>query len=399
MKASIFAISQILFLVASLVQANENKTFDFQLVVTRQDRQMDWWYKIPYRLPPLISVCREVTTGESFLVFPTFINEALEQEAAHVTWSIQSYRPDGEISQSIPDIVGLSGKLDPKGVKISQGLVSMTFKPEDAFGDYRLEVTATDHVANKAVTVVAHISHVPFEMEPENKDFQKWFIEYPVNPRPRDALYHLTHPLHPFIGEKGRVNPSIWLLKTIYENNPFLIEPTVAFYKDKASKKQKQDMLFLFHLLGSVDKLHVERGLQAHVESLEKICIPDPYAEIRSGEQLDLLWSEYFATGSVKPIEHFISALDLGSYAGTLEKIKSGELNKEDPVVIEAARANAIFNAAMWSLQSNCLQSRLLFHYCIGLYETKELSDMQKSCLGIILNAVSKKLQEANASS
>jgi hypothetical protein len=377
-----------------IAHAEKENSFRFHVAVTQQDHEMDWWNRIPYRLPPLFSACEQVTTGESFQVLPTFLHFGLENDEANITWSIVVTRPDGEISQSITDLVGLKGEVNSSGIVLSLDRISMVMTEENPYGDYQLEITAVDHILNEQDTVKIPIAHIPFEYKPDETDFKKWFFEYPIHPRPRDALYHLTHLIRPTIGKNGRINHGIWLFKTIYENNPFLIKPTVEFYKSKASKSQKKEILFLFHLLGSIDALPVEKKLLSYVENLDTIEFANPYDEITTGDQLDMLWAEYFATGRIRPIQHFLTALDLGVYAGTLEKVKSGELNKKDPVVMEAARANAVFDAAMWSLQSNCLQSRLLFHYCIGLYETKELSDMQKSCLASILNTVTQKLKK-----
>ena len=48
----------------------------------------------------------------------------------------------------------------------------------------------------------------------------------------------------------------------------------------------------------------------------------------------------------------------------------------------------AVFQSAIWSITSNCKQSSLVFHYCVGLHESDQLNDTEKGYLGAILQAI-----------
>ena len=133
-----------------------------------------------------------------------------------------------------------------------------------------------------------------------------------------------------------------------------------------------------FYLIKQTEELPLTKELKDYCSTLNKIEIPDPYSDIKNADQLDMLWADFFATGRIKPIRQIISSFKLSKFAGTLEKVKNKQLDVTSEKVKQQAMLEAIFSSAIWSLGSNCRQSNLLFQYCIGLYQTKELNDIHK---------------------
>jgi hypothetical protein len=84
----------------------------------------------------------------------------------------------------------------------------------------------------------------------------------------------------------------------------------------------------------------------------------DIYREpITSAHHLDWLWRDYLINGQLRAIEKITTALKLSEYSGALKKAK--EIRTSRPLTQkekQAALFDAIFSAAMWSLESNAKQ-------------------------------------------
>ena len=89
-----------------------------------------------------------------------------------------------------------------------------------------------------------------------------------------------------------------------------------------------------------------------------------------------------------------MTALNLSAHSGTIEKFKSGELENSGETRSKIHK-DAVFQSALWSIMSNCRQSELLFQYCVGLYESKELNEIEKRYLGMMLRKVSEENQKS----
>ena len=79
--------------------------------------------------------------------------------------------------------------------------------------------------------------------------------------------------------------------------------------------------------------------------------------QIVTPQHLDWLWQDYLVNGQIKAIEKLTSALELGVYAGALKKAQS--IRGTRPLTDsekQAAVRDAVFSAAMWSLESNAKQ-------------------------------------------
>jgi hypothetical protein len=375
----------------------EKKDFDFFLILTQQDLEMDWWYEIPSQFGPQTSPISEVSKEEIFNIIPIFSNYGITSgNESAISYDMEIIKPDGTVDESLKDLTGYKGPLrfeNPGQASYllpSLDKIGVSFDPEDPYGEYTVNVTAYDHIKNQKVIRSQKLTLKQFEIDAmKNSSMMDWYFTYPVHPRPSLALSAFLNPPMPYIDNNGKpLWSALWLFKYIFSENEFLMSHTVEFYKTKATKQQQKDIILLFHLLNKIDALPINDELKKYSTGLKKINFPDPYQEITSGDQLDMLWAEFFATSRVKPIRRILTALNLSPNAGMLDKLKSGKLQKSDEV-IKQATLDAVFQSAIWSIKSNCKQSPLLFQYCVGLYESDKLNKTEKGFLGAILNDVS----------
>ncbi len=378
----------------AVAESAEN-SFDFMLAITRQDMKMDWWFSVPPQFGPVVSSINEVTKGENFKILPIFSNYGTASgNEVDISFDVEIVRPDGSINVSKKNLAGFQGQASGEHLLPSKNILVVSCDSGDPFGEYTINVSANDHIRNQNVKKSRKITLKKFS-EIESEDItEKWFLSYPAQPRPASALAAFVNVPRPLLDEKGHALWSgLWMFKIIYSENDFLIPHTIAFYKNKATEKQRKDIILLFHLLGKTGLLSIGKEHKDYLLDVIRIIVPDPYKKIETGDQLDMLWAEFFATSRIKPIRQILTALNLSAHIGTLEKIKSGELKKTDDV-LKKAMSEAVFQSAIWSIMSNCKQFPLVFHYCVGLYESGRLNDTEKGYMGAILQSVSQENQK-----
>ena len=376
------------FLLSSAVFA---EPFNCMVALTRQDPSLDWWYAVPQEFTPQLSQVSTVAKGEYFCIIPMFRNYTTDSnQEARISFDIEVIRPDASIDVSLDQCDGHQGRATPPLLLPSQAVLNLCFDPEDPYGEYKINVTAIDHVAGRthiqSETIVLEKFTQVQMTEVEREDL---FWGYATAPDPAKALSAYLQTEQSFFNEEGEpIWSAIWFFKTIFENNEYLIPHLLNEYAS-ASRKQKRDIILVMALLDQLDRLPRMSGeLKSFQRLMEAGRIPNPYDEITTGKQLDMLWAEFFATGTVKPIRQIVSSLTLVEHVGTIDKIKSGELDAETLEVYRTGILESVFQSALWSLRSNCKQSPLVFHYCMGILHSEDLDKPAQSCLSMLLQSI-----------
>ena len=365
--------------------------FEFMLVPTLQDPSLDWWYAVPEPFSPKLSRISSVAKGEYFNIVPFFKNVATNSSGnAQITYDIEIRRPDGSVDEAMLSCAGYSGQASPAHLLAARAVLRLCFDPEDPYGEYTINATAYDHVANQTNRQTIKIQQKPFRLETlSEKERESLFFNYATAPDPSRALAAFLQTKHEFLDEKSEpVWSAIWFFKTIFENNDFLIPHLLAAFPD-GTEKQKRDIILVLALMGKTERLPPLDGeLKIFSLGMTTGRIPDPYAEITTGKQLDMLWAEFFATGRIKPVRQLVTALNLAQHLGTLDRIKAGELDPKDPEVYRTGMLEAVFQSALWSLRGNCERSPLLFHYCVGILESGQLEASTANVLATLLKSI-----------
>ena len=106
--------------------------------------------------------------------------------------------------------------------------------------------------------------------------------------------------------------------------------------------------------------------------------------DVDSGETLDMLWGYFFASGELEPIRRIISALNFADDYGAAEEHADSKKTTE---ITEAIMRDAVFQAATWSLEANCLEHPLVLQHCEEIINT-ELSNNEMLYLAILLSKI-----------
>ncbi|MDZ8117589.1 hypothetical protein [Pontiella agarivorans] len=365
--------------------------FECMLAITRQDPSMDWWYAVPDNFEPQITNIDAVHKGEYFCILPVFKNYSTDPGgAAGISFNLKLTKPNGKTQLDLKELEGHIGLASTPDRLPAQAVVNLCFDAADDFGDYSVEVTAIDKVSNQTNVQQRVISLQPFETEKLSKEEREnLFFSYVTSPAPSKALASFLQIEQSFFNEeKEPIWSAIWFFKTVFERNEFLIPHLLDEYAFLNPKQQK-DIIFLLTLLGQTEKLPRLSGDMKRFERLMAAGrIPDPYDDITMPKQLDMLWAEFFATGTVRPLRQIVCSLELIEHTGTLERIQSGELDPNELEVYREGMLEAVFQAALWSLKSNCIQVPLVKQYCIGLLLSDELPKPAAATLAMLLQSL-----------
>lgn len=125
-----------------------------------------------------------------------------------------------------------------------------------------------------------------------------------------------------------------------------------------------------------------KQGLQAYLDHEAPRILG---MEVNNPAALDMLWGCFYATGDEEPIRRIISAFDLSKHAGALERYKSSKKSEQDK---KEASLDATFQAARWSLESNCRQHPVALGHCETILKDPKLPKDQHLWLILVLSKV-----------
>jgi len=398
----LFPICFLLSLFVSL-SASQASEFDAMVVPSLMDSDMDGWYKIPQNSDPNIHRAYSVYPGQMFNLLIFFRGYSADKENnLHIRYDVQVYDPEGNPTvDKGANILAYQGPMGNSGaLMLNQQYLKIVFTEKYQLGTYIIKVTAYDKNSDKTFTSETPIDLVPFAF-PEKFESQEragaWLMGYYLNPTPVKAISGVKSIVQhntKWLGENLNI---LTFFRRIFINNPFLFK-NIAKDFNSLSKEEQKKFVVISAISGDSTLVPLitangQQELEKFYNSAKEIIFPDVTGEIYSGVQLDILWSEFLTTGKYEPIRKIVSALSLSKYKGTLEKIKSGQIELTKDIEREAY-LEATYGSAVWSLISNCKQMPLVFKYCVFMYENESLDEDIKSQLGSILSLAQRKIEE-----
>ena len=377
--------------------------FDAMVVPSLMDSDMDGWYRIPMNSGPAIHKATQVTQGQIFSLLIFFRGYTVDKGSkVHIRYDVQVYDPKGKPTEDKgSDLLAYQGEIgnNRDALLLNQQFLKILFTEKYPVGTYNIKVVAFDKIANTSFTKetpIELVSFSPGKKFSSEKELGEWLMGYYGNPTPVKAIHGVLQ----FVQlDREWVNKRIGTLaffRRVFTDNPFLLE-NISRNANAYTIDEKKKLILMAVLSESNSQAQLiaagNKELNDFLVSAKKLKIPDTDAEITSADQLDVLWSEFLATGKYHPVKKIVSALALSKYKGTLDKIKSGEIKDRTREIEKAAYLDATYQSAVWSLISNCKQMPLVFKYCIFVYENESLPEDIKNQLGAILSVVQKKLQ------
>jgi hypothetical protein len=171
----------------------------------------------------------------------------------------------------------------------------------------------------------------------------------------------------------------------IIKNNSYLVSGLEAKYKVQTPKARAYTIALLCYskLASSQFLATFSEEEKTLYDKLQASGFPEPANKITQASDLDVLWGRFLASGSFTPVLLIINTLENSIYSGSLEKYKNSAKTEEDRL---AAIKETIYQAAVWSIKSNCQQHELVRSYCIYILNNEDISDEVRKQLEVILN-------------
>jgi hypothetical protein len=369
-------------------------SFTTLVLPTTVDPDMDIWYRIPPNSGPYVPSVNEVFKGQAFSLQILFNNyEVSSSGKVNLTYDVQVYDPQGLPTEDKGSgLVGYTSETHASPVLLlNQQYMIIVFTDSYVLGTYTIEVSAYDNVSGNKYVSRTPIALVPFEPQgnfEEQDKVAEWMMNYYYSPSPENAIDAAVYWLET---DEEWIYKNLHILKfftQVFEDNPFLMD----YLKNNLvqyTKQEQKRLLLLEAMLGQtalLEQIDDEQHLAFRTWASE-LSFPPLDGNIDHPMKLDLLWSEFFATGTYTPIAKIISALSLSKYEGSIERLSADEIELTQKSQ-QDAYLDAIYQSAIWSLYSNSQKHPLVFKYAAFVYQYEELSDDVKRPLYNILRSV-----------
>jgi hypothetical protein len=368
--------------------------FDILLLPSLAEIALDGWYKIPTNSGPVISNTDNIVQGQAFSLFVVFSGYAIDKNnKIDITYDVQITDPQGKPTEDKGQgIVGYQGQAGkPEVLLLNQQIMQVVFTDEYAYGTYDIQVIAYDNISAKTVTSTIPIQLLPFNFDftfSSDEEVNHWMMNYYREFTPQKTVAALQTVVQTDPNWIANHLNLLSFYSRIFADNPYLLN-NISKHFDTFSLNDQKRFLLIDYLVGD-NQLAVytqQTTFSAFNQMLQTIHFPTLGDEITSPIQLDMLWSEFLATGKYAPIKKIVGALALEKYKGTLDKIKQENLDLTDQLRREAY-LDATYQSAVWSLLSNNKQKPLVNKYCHFIYQNEELAENVKQQLAFILRRV-----------
>lgn len=361
---------------------------DGRIIQSKDQALQDKWYKTLGKTVPKISLAKTVFKNQELLLGIAVQNYATDKKGfTKVKYAIKIKNPYGDIYVEKKDLIAINSEIPNKDfVQLSEENFKMAFSFDDAFGIYEILVEITDQISGDKKLLTSNLklevlpSYHSFGIS-ENETFSEWMINYKNTPEPEKALkYFLLFSQSELIEKDENLLPVLTFFTEIFSTNKYLFASFSDAYENADDKSRKLLALLAYQSLGENQfKNYIkEPEILTMVKGFEVI---NPYSTINSGVQMDMLWSEYEASGKQKPILHLISALEYAKFSGATKKFQNSKKVDDQ----EEAYKEILFQTAVWSLESHIKNDYLVLNYANYILAYENLSKIQKLELGKIL--------------
>jgi hypothetical protein len=374
-------------------RAQEPK-FETLILPSLMDIDLDPWYKIPANSGPNLRRTEEVVKNQLVSIFVLFSGYTIEsRNNIEVTYDVQIFDPDGEPTEDKGlGIVGYQGQAGNADVLLlNQQIMRVMFTDDYPYGTYQIKVKAYDNVSGATFT-----STTPIKLEPFSFDFRfadlnaanVWMMNYYQELSPQKAIAAVQIMVQTDPDWITKHLSIVSFFSRVFADNPYLLN-NIARQFDSFSVEDQKRFLLIDHFVGEnqLSSYGQSKPFSDFSQQLQNIFFPALSAQISNPLQLDMLWSEFLATGKYEPIRKLVSALALVKYKGTLDKIKQDKLELNDELKRDAY-LDATYQSAVWSLLSNNKTMPLVNKYCHFIYQNEDLTVNVKQQLAIILRRV-----------
>lgn len=212
---------------------------------------------------------------------------------------------------------------------------------------------------------------------------QDWVTHYYKAPSPDRLISEVRALSKAGVLRKSAQPPLVGFMSRIMKANPDHIQKWIVALSDLP--QEGKDILLeaaWYSDTKEARKYFKDHGLSKYLKEKAPNILE---MDVSSPEVLDMLWGYFMATGRKEPISRIVKAFELSKYQGALKRLKTSEKTEK---VKKEAYLEATFQAACWSLESNCKQHPRVLKICEQLFVSDTLSKPERLWLAVILSKV-----------
>lgn len=350
----------------------------------------DQWYKTVSESVPLVSEAKTVYHEQPLFVYVFFSSYGIDSlSVADVSYNFRLFRPDSSLVENFTNILGYKGNINnPSNVLLSIANVRLSLESFEPIGIYQFEVEAVDNIVRDTIKVVSDISLKELTLKSGiNNDslMDNWMSKYYQSPLPEYAIDAFI-----YFSKSEMKNDLEGIMfaffREVFNNNNYLLPYLIEKY-DFQEEETQNDIITLMAFLETENSEFVNKlseNKRYIYNELRKDKSFFDYSNLQHPTQLDMLWSEFFASGKYNPIRQLVNALSLKGYKGSIEKYKASNNDKslEHDVLMET-----IYKSAVWSLGVNSGTHKLVKDYLTYILKTENLEEnVRKDLEDIVIN-------------
>ena len=354
--------------------------------VTRQDPGLDFSFRVlPNRM--VVHTIQSAYKNEELTLLFCVANMVGDDCKYDTDYSVRIQSPDGKWEYILKD-KNIKGTLGDKNfLQFLGDTVTLIFEDADAFGKYRVELSARNKLNGKTGKSITDIELKPWENLPlefdDSRSYMLAIMKYNEGFLPENLYRIYKSKFSSLLTKKGKVNYMLYMfLREAFKAKPFLLEKLAEEF-DTAMETERINDILIFAALGK-SQLIAKKEMTQREKKLSDIAfkavtaIPSAYEKSFTSAAFDLLWGEFYAKGTYAPIEKLMSYYkNYDAAEKYVEAYEKGQISKLDSkTVLEASK----FLSLTYSILSN-IKGRLAMDYVYYYAKANKIppQDLKKS--------------------
>ena len=377
---------------------SKRDAFAAMLYVSIQDPSMEWWFNVPANAAPHISELKKIFFNQDFSLFP-FANHAQVKDGKfEMSYTITMQSPDGKSTDLVRD-----AKFD--GTKVSDDIIVacpdvIDFKLDRRFpeGLYKFKMSATDKISGETSEYENHIRLTEWSAPAtfaDKKLVAEYVRAYSLQPSP-DILYSIVFSNDFDLEQKGAPNSLnytyLGFIKAAFKKNMFLLSQIRDTFKSMSDINRAKFILILALLdAEAVDETQLTEVEKQYQKKIRTFKMPNPYGKwdpFLGAAQIDMLWGEFFANGTYRPIRRILNILshakDAAFADGLAEKRQAPKTREE----WDRYMFGRLYKAALKTVAINASKYPLVEQYCAWALQHGDIPKVSYEVLSPLLEHI-----------
>lgn len=377
---------------------SKRDAFAAMLYVSIQDPSMEWWFNVPANAAPHISELKKIFFNQEFSLFPFANNAKVKDGKFEMSYTITMESPDGKSTDLVRD-----AKFD--GTKVSDDIIVacpdvIDFKLDRRFpeGLYKFKMSATDKISGETSEYENHIRLTEWSAPAtfaDKKLVAEYVRAYSLQPSP-DILYSIVFSNDFDLEQKGAPNSLnytyLGFIKAAFKKNMFLLSQIRDTFKSMSDINRAKFILILALLdAEAVDETQLTDVEKQYQKKIRTFKMPNPYGKwdpFLGAAQIDMLWGEFFANGTYRPIRRILNILshakDAAFADGLAEKRQAPKTREE----WDRYMFGRLYKAALKTVAINASKYPLVEQYCAWALQHGDIPKVSYEVLSPLLEHI-----------